>query len=64
MSVFDNREFNAHELVVFGNDEPTALRAIVAVHSTALGPPPAAAACGPTPPPMTPSPMRCASRAA
>ena len=38
MSVFDNREFNAHEMVVFGNDEPTALRAIVAVHSTALGP--------------------------
>jgi leucine dehydrogenase len=38
MSVFDNREFNAHEMVVFGNDEPTALRAIIAVHSTALGP--------------------------
>jgi leucine dehydrogenase len=38
MSVFDNREFNGHEMVVFGNDEPTALRAIVAVHSTALGP--------------------------
>jgi leucine dehydrogenase len=38
MSVFDNREFNGHELVVFGSDEPTALRAIVAVHSTALGP--------------------------
>lgn len=38
MSVFENREFNGHELVVFGNDEPTALRAVVAVHSTALGP--------------------------
>jgi leucine dehydrogenase len=38
MSVFDNREFHGHELVVFGNDEPTALRAIIAVHSTALGP--------------------------
>jgi leucine dehydrogenase len=38
MSPFDNREFNGHELVVFGNDEPTALRAIIAVHSTALGP--------------------------
>ncbi|HEV7713948.1 MAG TPA: Glu/Leu/Phe/Val dehydrogenase dimerization domain-containing protein [Steroidobacteraceae bacterium] len=38
MSLFDNREFNRHELVVFGNDEPTALRAIIAVHSTALGP--------------------------
>ena len=38
MSPFDNREFDGHELVVFGNDEPTALRAIIAVHSTALGP--------------------------
>src|SRR5882672_5103314 len=38
MSVFENREFNGHELVVFNNDEPTALRAIIAVHSTALGP--------------------------
>jgi leucine dehydrogenase len=38
MSVFENREFNGHELVTFGNDEPTALRAIIAVHSTALGP--------------------------
>jgi leucine dehydrogenase len=38
MSPFDNREFNGHELVVFGNDEPTELRAIIAVHSTALGP--------------------------
>jgi leucine dehydrogenase len=38
MSLFDNREFNRHELVVFGNDEPTAFRAIIAVHSTALGP--------------------------
>jgi leucine dehydrogenase len=38
MSVFENREFNGHELVTFGNDEPTTMRAIVAVHSTALGP--------------------------
>ena len=38
MSVFENREFNGHEVVTFGNDGPTALRAIVAVHSTALGP--------------------------
>src|SRR5512138_3299518 len=38
MSVFENREFNGHELVTFGSDEPTALRAIIAVHSTALGP--------------------------
>jgi leucine dehydrogenase len=38
MSVFENKEFNGHELVTFGSDEPTALRAIVAVHSTALGP--------------------------
>ncbi len=38
MGVFENQEFNGHELVTFGNDGPTALRAIVAVHSTALGP--------------------------
>jgi leucine dehydrogenase len=38
MSPFDNREFNGHELVVFSNDEETGLRAIIAVHSTALGP--------------------------
>ena len=50
MSPFENREFNGHELVTFGNDGPTALRAIVAVHSTALGPRPAVAACGPTNP--------------
>ena len=26
MSPFDNREFNGHELVVFGHDEPTGLQ--------------------------------------
>jgi leucine dehydrogenase len=38
MSPFDNREFNGHELVVFSHDEATGLKAIIAVHSTALGP--------------------------
>ncbi len=38
MSPFDNREFNGHELVIFNHDEPTGLRAIIAVHSTVLGP--------------------------
>ena len=38
MSPFDNREFDGHELVVFSHDEATGLRAIVAVHLTALGP--------------------------
>jgi len=38
MNPFDNREFNGHELVVFSSDESTDLRAIIAVHSTALGP--------------------------
>ena len=38
MEIFDMREFDHHELVVFGHDAPTGLRAIVAVHSTALGP--------------------------
>jgi leucine dehydrogenase len=38
MEIFDMREFDAHEQVVFGHDPATGLRAIVAVHSTALGP--------------------------
>ena len=38
MEIFDMREFDGHELVVFGNDAATGLRAIIAVHSTALGP--------------------------
>src|SRR5579862_4476646 len=36
--IFDAREFDAHELVVFGHDAPTGLKAIIAIHSTALGP--------------------------
>src|SRR6202040_1832469 len=32
------REFDGHEVVVFSHDANTGLRAIVAVHSTALGP--------------------------
>ena len=32
------REFDGHELVVFGHDRATSLRAIIAIHSTALGP--------------------------
>jgi leucine dehydrogenase len=38
MEIFDMREFDGHEQVVFGHDAPTGLRAIIAVHSTALGP--------------------------
>ncbi|HVP32685.1 MAG TPA: Glu/Leu/Phe/Val dehydrogenase dimerization domain-containing protein [Steroidobacteraceae bacterium] len=38
MEVFDMREFDGHELVLFGHDAPTGLRAIIAIHSTALGP--------------------------
>jgi leucine dehydrogenase len=38
MEIFNMREFDGHELVVFGNDTPSGLRAIIAVHSTALGP--------------------------
>jgi len=32
------REFDGHELVLFGHDAGTGLRAIIAIHSTALGP--------------------------
>ena len=38
MEIFDTREFDGHELVVFGHDARTGLRAIIAIHSTALGP--------------------------
>jgi leucine dehydrogenase len=38
MEIFDMREFDGHELVVFGHDARTGLRAIIAIHSTALGP--------------------------
>jgi leucine dehydrogenase len=38
MEIFDMREFDGHELVVFGHDAPTGLRSIIAIHSTALGP--------------------------
>ena len=38
MEVFDRPEFDGHELVAFGHDAATGLRAIIAVHSTVLGP--------------------------
>ena len=38
MAVFDHTEFDNHESLNFINDEATGLRAIIAVHSTALGP--------------------------
>jgi leucine dehydrogenase len=38
MEIFDMREFDGHELVVFGHDATAGLRAIIAIHSSALGP--------------------------
>ncbi len=38
MSIFEHKEFNNHEQVVFGCDEKTGLKAIIAVHNTKLGP--------------------------
>ena len=38
MSVFDHAEFDNHESLHFFHDEASGLKAIVAVHSTALGP--------------------------
>ena len=38
MGVFDHSEFDNHESVNFFHDTHTGLRAIIAVHSTALGP--------------------------
>ena len=38
MSVFGNVAFDHHEQVVFGEDKTSGLKAIIAVHSTRLGP--------------------------
>jgi leucine dehydrogenase len=38
MDIFGMRDFDGHERVVFGHDEATGLRSIIAIHSTALGP--------------------------
>jgi len=38
MAVFDNADFDDHESLHYINDVPTGLRAIIAVHSTVLGP--------------------------
>jgi leucine dehydrogenase len=43
MNVFDSPDFDAHEAVAFFEDKNSGLQAIIAVHSTALGP-----ACGGT----------------
>jgi len=41
MSVFEARDFDAHETVAFFDDKASGLKAVIAIHSTALGP-----ACG------------------
>ena len=38
MSVFDHPEFDQHESIHHVHDEATGLRAIIAIHSTVLGP--------------------------
>src|SRR5213082_3817245 len=38
MEIFDLPEFDGHELIVFRHDAATSLRAVIAIHSTALGP--------------------------
>ncbi len=38
MALFDLVDFDDHEQVVFGSDEATGLKTIIAVHSTTLGP--------------------------
>ena len=38
MAAFDDSAFDAHERVVFCHDAATGLKAIIAIHSTALGP--------------------------
>src|ERR1700723_1893297 len=43
MTVFESEDFDHHETVAFFDHKPSGLRAIIALHSTALGP-----ACGGT----------------
>jgi len=43
MNVFDSPDFDHHEQVTFVDDKATGLKAVIAVHSTAMGP-----ACGGT----------------
>jgi leucine dehydrogenase len=43
MNVFDSPDFDHHETVAFFDDRKTGLKAIIAIHSTAMGP-----ACGGT----------------
>ena len=38
MAVFNQAEFDNHEQVVFCSDEASGLKAIIAVHNTAIGP--------------------------
>lgn len=38
MPVFDHDEFDHHEQVIFGSDEASGLRAIIAIHDTSRGP--------------------------
>ena len=38
MSVFSHPEFDQHEQVVFGHDQASGLKAIIAIHDTTLGP--------------------------
>ena len=51
MEIYAMREFDGHELVVFGHNAAVGLHAIVAVHSTTLGP--AAGGCRMWPYPST-----------
>src|SRR5690349_7534901 len=38
MDLFAMKDYDDHELIVFGRDPDTGLKAIIAVHSTVLGP--------------------------
>src|SRR3569833_2560648 len=53
MEIYAMREFDGHELVVFGHNATVGLHAVVAVHSTAMGP--AAGGCRMWPYPSTDS---------
>ena len=52
MGVFDHPDFDQHDSLHYIQDSDSGLKAIIAIHSTALRPP-AAAAAGSTPPTKT-----------
>ena len=63
-SLWDFPDFDEHELVHFVTDRESGLKAVIAVHSSHLGPGAGAPGCGIMPRPAMRSPTRSGCRAA